>query len=155
MQNSSWTLLYFAGSIQPYNNIELKIAFGIKSVNKSKCFYRKFFLDCYTNFLKKTTLWITLMFNRIFVAEWSKMSRFAGYVNQIICGDAAEILCEIPSDSVNLDITSPPYYKQRDYGSEGIGNEKSVEEYINNLIEIFKEYVRIVKSTGAVVFNIV
>ncbi|NPA34303.1 MAG: site-specific DNA-methyltransferase, partial [Chlorobi bacterium] len=74
--------------------------------------------------------------------------------NKIICGDAAEILKQIPSNSVDLVITSPPYYKQRDYGGIGIGNEKTVEEYIDSLMVIFKECVRVVKNTGSIVFNI-
>jgi site-specific DNA-methyltransferase (adenine-specific) len=43
--------------------------------------------------------------------------------NKIICGDSSGVLQEIPDDSVNLVITSPPYFQQRDYG-KGIGNEK-------------------------------
>jgi site-specific DNA-methyltransferase (adenine-specific) len=82
------------------------------------------------------------------------MNRLEGYVNQIICGDANEVLKDVPCNSIDLVITSPPYYKQRDYGGEGIGNEARVEEYIKNLMEIFKECVRVVKNTGAVVFNI-
>jgi site-specific DNA-methyltransferase (adenine-specific) len=76
------------------------------------------------------------------------------YKNQIICGDAKVVLKELPNNSVDLVITSPPYYKQRDYGEEGIGNEKTVEEYIDNLMEIFKECVRVAKDSGAIVFNI-
>ena len=74
--------------------------------------------------------------------------------DRIICGDSVEVLKQIPSNSVDLVITSPPYYKQRDYGGIGIGNEKTVEEYIDNLIIVFKECVRVVKNTGSIVFNI-
>ena len=48
----------------------------------------------------------------------------------------------------------PPYYNQRDYGGEGIGNEKTVEEYIENLMVVFKECVRVTKDKGTIVFNI-
>jgi site-specific DNA-methyltransferase (adenine-specific) len=82
------------------------------------------------------------------------MNKVEEYTNNILCGDAKTKLKEIPSNSVNLVITSPPYYKQRDYGGKGIGNEKTVEEYIENLMEIFRECVRVVKNTGAIVFNI-
>lgn len=57
-------------------------------------------------------------------------------LNQIICGDCLEVLKDIPNESINLVITSPPYYKQRDYG-KGIGNEEKLEEYIENLYEVF------------------
>ncbi|MEO0092332.1 MAG: DNA methyltransferase [candidate division WOR-3 bacterium] len=75
-------------------------------------------------------------------------------INKIICGDAAEVMKRIPSNSIDLVITSPPYYKQRVYAGIGIGNEKSVDEYIEKLIEIFKECVRVAKATASIVFNI-
>jgi DNA modification methylase len=82
------------------------------------------------------------------------MNNLELYINQIICGDAKDILKEIPRNSVDLVITSPPYYNQRDYGGEGIGNEKTVEEYIENLMVVFKESVRVTKDKGTIVFNI-
>jgi len=82
------------------------------------------------------------------------MSRIEEYTNQILCGDAGEILKEIPSNSVNLVITSPPYYKQRDYGGQGIGDEPSVEQYVEKVVEVFKQCVRVTKDDGAIVFNI-
>lgn len=75
-------------------------------------------------------------------------------IDKIICGDALDVLKEIPSNSIDLVITSPPYYKQRDYGKVGIGNEDTIEEYIENLMVVFKECVRVIKDTGSIVFNI-
>jgi len=77
----------------------------------------------------------------------------AMFFNKIICGNNLELLGDIPDKSINLVITSPPYYKQRDYG-EGIGNEKTIEEYIENLCKVFHECVRVVKDDGSIVFNI-
>ncbi|TKZ36355.1 DNA-methyltransferase [Brachyspira catarrhinii] len=74
--------------------------------------------------------------------------------NKIICDDNIRVLSNIPNDSIDLIITSPPYFKQRDYGYIGIGNENTVDEYINKLILVFKECKRIIKSTGSIVFNI-
>ena len=82
------------------------------------------------------------------------MSRIEEYTNQLLCGDSCEILKDFPSNSIDLVITSPPYYKQRDYGEEGIGNEKTVEEYIENLMKVFRECVRVIKNEGSIVFNI-
>jgi len=78
------------------------------------------------------------------------------FLDKIVCGDARTLLKEIPSESGNLVITSPPYYKQRDYSDlEGeIGNEPTVEAYINNVMEVFHECVRIVKHDGSIVFNL-
>jgi site-specific DNA-methyltransferase (adenine-specific) len=75
-------------------------------------------------------------------------------LNKIHCGDCSEILQTIPDNSVDLVITSPPYFQQRDYGGGGIGNEKTIEEYVANLMRIFKECVRITKKTGTLVFNL-
>ncbi|MCD6225466.1 site-specific DNA-methyltransferase [bacterium] len=76
------------------------------------------------------------------------------YINKIVCGDALKLLKEIPSETVTLTVTSPPYFQQREYENGGIGNEKSVEEYIDKLISILKEIVRITKNNGSIVFNL-
>jgi site-specific DNA-methyltransferase (adenine-specific) len=75
--------------------------------------------------------------------------------NSIICGDCAKELRNLANDSVDLVITSPPYFQQREYiGGNGIGNEKDIDEYIYNIIQIFRQCVRITKPTGTIVFNI-
>jgi site-specific DNA-methyltransferase (adenine-specific) len=79
------------------------------------------------------------------------------YLNEIVCGDCLEILKTIPDNSINTIITSPPYYSQRDYKNgdgKSVGNEKDIEDYINSLLLIFKECVRIIKEDGSVFFNI-
>lgn len=74
--------------------------------------------------------------------------------NTIIQNDCIKTLKQIKSNSVNLVITSPPYYKQREYGGIGIGNELTENEYLDNLLNVFNECVRITKNTGTIVFNI-
>lgn len=78
------------------------------------------------------------------------------YKDEIIAGDSLEILKGMSSDSVDLVITSPPYFQQRDYGNgnTGIGNENSENEYLDNLLDIFFESVRVTKPTGAIVYNV-
>lgn len=78
---------------------------------------------------------------------------FKDFLDNIIQGDNIAILRLIPDDKVNLIITSPPYFKQRDYGG-GIGNEKTIKEYIDNLLGVFLECVRILKDDGSIVFNL-
>ena len=77
-------------------------------------------------------------------------------VNSIQCGDALFLLKLLPDESVDLIITSPPYYLQRNYNEAGlgIGHERSVDRYIDSLMEVFNETVRVVKPTGNIVFNI-
>lgn len=71
-------------------------------------------------------------------------------------GDCLQILKSLSSCSIDLIITSPPYFQQRDYGNgiSGIGNEENESEYLENLIRVFEECVRVVKNTGAIVFNL-
>jgi DNA modification methylase len=43
--------------------------------------------------------------------------------NQTICGDARTVLPTLPAGCIDCIVTSPPYYKQRDYDhAEQIGN---------------------------------
>jgi site-specific DNA-methyltransferase (adenine-specific) len=82
------------------------------------------------------------------------MQNIADKLNKILCGDCSQILHDIPDNSVDLVITSPPYFQQRDYGGGGIGNETKIEEYIDNLVKIFRQCVRVTKKTGTIVFNL-
>lgn len=78
------------------------------------------------------------------------------FTNKIIQGDSLQILKEMKSNSVDLVITSPPYFQQRDYGNgnTGIGNEETEKQYLDNLLTIFFESVRVTKPTGAIVYNL-
>ena len=59
-------------------------------------------------------------------------------MSKILCGDAAEVLKTLPPESVNMCVTSPPYYGLRDYGDQGqIGIEQSPDEYIARLVKVF------------------
>jgi len=40
------------------------------------------------------------------------------FLDKIICGDAIDVLKQIPDNSIDVIITSPPYWKLRDYGEE-------------------------------------
>lgn len=76
-------------------------------------------------------------------------------MNMILQGNAATRLKELPDESVDLCVTSPPYYQLRDYGVEGqIGLESTVEEYIERLVEVFDEVRRVLKRDGNLYINI-
>ena len=75
--------------------------------------------------------------------------------NTIINGDVLEVLKEIPDNSIDMCITSPPYWNLRDYNVEGqLGNEYTTKEFIEKLIEIFNEVKRVLKDTGTCWVNI-
>lgn len=73
--------------------------------------------------------------------------------NQILCGDSLALLPSLPSGTVDLVLTSPPYFRQRDYGG-GIGNETGLEDYLETLLNVFGQCVRLLKPTGSIVFNL-
>ena len=76
-------------------------------------------------------------------------------VDTIIQGDALTRLRELPSESVDCCITSPPYYGLRDYGVEGqIGLEESPEAYVSKLVEVFREVRRVLKKEGTLWLNL-
>ena len=56
----------------------------------------------------------------------------------IINRDALYALRELPGESVNCCVTSPPYYALRDYGLDAqIGREDTPEQYIERLVDVF------------------
>ncbi len=76
--------------------------------------------------------------------------------NRIICGDSLEELEKFESDSVDLVITSPPYFKQRKYTNDDIreiGAEIGPGFYLQILWGVFNECIRVIKPTGSVVWN--
>jgi DNA modification methylase len=79
-------------------------------------------------------------------------------MNKIICGDALSELKKIASETIDLIITSPPYFSQRKYQEisdpKEIGLELNISEYLENIVAIFGECVRICKDSGNIVFNI-
>mgnify|MGYP001565588677 CR=1 FL=1 len=73
----------------------------------------------------------------------------------ILCGDVLEKLKEIPDETVQTCITSPPYWRQRNYGVEGQwGLEPTIYEFIEHLISAFREVKRVLKKTGTAWVNI-
>ena len=75
--------------------------------------------------------------------------------NIIINRDCLLALRELPDESVNCCVTSPPYYALRDYGMDAqIGREDSPEEYIRRLVLVFREVRRVLTNDGTLWLNI-
>lgn len=73
----------------------------------------------------------------------------------VIHGDCLEKLKELPDKIINCCVTSPPYYGLRDYGIDGqIGLEKTPGEYIDKLVDVFREVKRVLKDDGTLWLNI-
>lgn len=74
---------------------------------------------------------------------------------KIVNGDALQSLKELPSGMFDMCVTSPPYFRLRDYESEAqIGMEETPEEYIQKLVFVFHEVRRVLKDDGTLWINI-
>ena len=74
---------------------------------------------------------------------------------QILQGDALEKLKEIEKDTIDVIITSFPYWGLRDYGVEGqLGLEPDYRDYLKKLSEIMTELKRVLKKTGTCWINL-
>lgn len=74
---------------------------------------------------------------------------------EIHVGDARQVLHEFPEESFQTCITSPPYWGLRDYGIPGqIGAEKLVDDYVADLVAIFREVRRTLRNDGTLWLNI-
>lgn len=74
--------------------------------------------------------------------------------HKIIFGDSRKMSL-IPDKSVQLIVTSPPYWQLKDYGSEEqIGFNDSYEDYINNLNLVWKECFRVLSDGCRLCINI-
>jgi len=74
--------------------------------------------------------------------------------HKIVFGDSRN-MSQIPNKSVQLIITSPPYWQLKDYGSEDqIGFNDSYEEYINNLNLVWQECHRVLSDGCRMCINI-
>ena len=73
----------------------------------------------------------------------------------ILFGDCKKTLCAFLPESARMCVTSPPYYGLRNYGSEDcqIGLEESPEEYIHNLVEVFREVRNVLTDDGTLWLN--
>lgn len=73
----------------------------------------------------------------------------------LLLGDCRKRLRELPDCSVHTCITSPPYFGLRDYGhEEQIGLEETPEEYVENLVEAFREVRRVLRDDGTLWVNL-
>ena len=74
---------------------------------------------------------------------------------KIYQGDCLNVLREIPDKTVHCCVTSPPYYGLRDYGVAGqIGLEPTPDEYVANMVEVFREVKRVLRDDGTLWLNL-
>jgi len=72
-----------------------------------------------------------------------------------LLGDVRDVLREMPAESVNMCVTSPPYWGLRDYGTEGqLGLERTPEEYVAKMVDVFREVRRVLRPDATLWLNI-
>lgn len=92
--------------------------------------------------------------------ELSISGQFQDYITSsgasplFFCGDALAVLRELPEQSIDFCMTSPPYWNKREYHNGGIGLEETHEAYIESLLRIFAQVQRVLKPTGSFWLNI-
>lgn len=76
-------------------------------------------------------------------------------MNKIIHSDCIQGMKELPDNSVDCCVTSPPYYGLRDYGHDGqIGLEETPEQYVAKMVEVFEQVRRVLKPEGTLWLNL-
>ena len=73
----------------------------------------------------------------------------------ILSGDCGSVLKQIEAGTFHTCVTSPPYWGLRDYGKdEQLGLEKSPEEYVENMLNVFREVKRVLRDDGTLWLNL-
>lgn len=77
-------------------------------------------------------------------------------INTIMHGDVREVLTRFPDNYFDLMVTSPPYFNLRNYTykPEEVGREKTADQFITTLLDIFEIGRKKLKRTGSLWVNI-
>jgi len=83
------------------------------------------------------------------------MSEIDNWTNEVHQGDAEEVLEQIPDESVNCVMTSPPYWNLRDYDHDGqIGLEEDSERYVENIANVMDKVHDVLRDGGSLWLNL-
>lgn len=75
--------------------------------------------------------------------------------NVVLVGDALTVLRSLPAGLVDSVVTSPPYFRLRDYGQPGqLGLEQHVDQWVEHLVAVLGEVARVLVPTGTVWLNV-
>lgn len=75
--------------------------------------------------------------------------------NHILVGDAQRRVQALPNGSIDQVLTSPPYFRLRNYGHDGqVGLETHVDQWVDKLAAISQEIHRVLVPTGTYWLNV-
>ena len=76
-------------------------------------------------------------------------------VNKVYIGNCLDVLQTFPDESIDMCITSPPYWGLRDYGVDNqLGLEETPEEFVDKLCDVFDEVKRVLRPHGSCWVNL-
>lgn len=90
--------------------------------------------------------------NQLSIPLWQRDSEKPCFT--IYCGNALTVLRTLETGSVDMCMTSPPYWGHREYDTPGIGQEPTYSAYIANLMAVFDEVRRVLKPEGSLWLNL-
>jgi hypothetical protein len=98
---------------------------------------------------------------KVGVLKGSTAGILAPFMIEHLEGDCRKVLPTLPAKSVQTCITSPPYWRKRSYLAVDhpakpleIGQEPTVQRYIETLVGVFRQVARVLVSKGTLWLNI-
>jgi excisionase family DNA binding protein len=84
-----------------------------------------------------------------------QLADFTGDDYALICADARDAVHRLPAETIQSCLTSPPYWMARDYEHpDQIGLESRIEEYVHNLVMMFRGIRRVLRKDGTLWINL-
>ena len=74
-------------------------------------------------------------------------------INSLIVGDAKQVLNAVEDESVDLIVTSPPYWTAVEYDRKTDESVGSYDQYISTLLDVWKQCARILRPNGKIAIN--
>ncbi|HTW84340.1 MAG TPA: site-specific DNA-methyltransferase [Candidatus Sulfotelmatobacter sp.] len=79
----------------------------------------------------------------------------ATFSDEIHCADILALAATLPRGHVQTVVTSPPYFRLRDYGTNGqLGSETSPDRYVEHLVEVFRRLRPALRDDGTLWLNL-
>ncbi|KQZ34209.1 site-specific DNA-methyltransferase [Duganella sp. Root1480D1] len=89
-----------------------------------------------------------------FRREFARHLEGPGTTPLLLNGDALSVLRELPDESVDFAMTSPPYWGKREYENGGLGLEPDYRDFVKDLAAILLELKRVLKWEGSFWLNL-